>query len=98
VRIQYLLQHGACAQIQCSGRFRLHMKLLQSFSFINATAIEFAMRMKQAELDFGATEAEVHSLSKCIALLHTTHDKNTLSRRNDMTTGHLMTMHRIFCC
>lgn len=68
--VKYLLQKniGANVHMKGSSRFRLYTNSKKSISGC-FTALEFAMKMKEAELEHGASENQLTSLSECIEIL-----------------------------
>ena len=68
--VRYLVKKAkADRQVQSSGRFRLHTQPKKTVRCINATPLEFAVAMRDAELKEGATRQEVRDLEKCIQIL-----------------------------
>jgi len=66
--VKYLLSVGAAVHQEGTSRFRLHTNASKS---IRGTylPIDFARRMREAEILYGATEEDVQSLDACIEIL-----------------------------
>ena len=68
--VQYLIQEQyADVTICCSGRFHLSSNRHKIIKFNNQTPYDFAVTMKNAELDNNCPEPLLKRLSKCIILL-----------------------------
>lgn len=67
--VKYLLEKGASRTETSTGRFRLHTNARRSVKCTNATPIEFAQSMREAELNEGAEVGDLKDLDKCIRLL-----------------------------
>lgn len=67
--VQYLLRHGASADLKCSGRFRLGTNSRKSVRCTQSTPLEFSQIMLASELEHGASNSSVSNLRKCITLL-----------------------------
>ena len=72
--VKYLLSRGADPRIPCSGRFRLYTpsRGTQSRRIVKctqATAMEFAKKMKEEEKAEGASESDLRSLTRSIKYL-----------------------------
>lgn len=68
--VKYFVQNHVRANLNLKGstRFRLYTNPKKSISGC-FTALEFAIKMKSAELEHGATENQLTSLSECIKIL-----------------------------
>jgi hypothetical protein len=67
--VQYLLKVGASTQITSSGRFRLHCQPKKTLRCTDATPLEFATAMRDAERAAGAKTRDLIGLEKCIQVL-----------------------------
>lgn len=67
--VRYLLRHGANPWTTSTGRFRLYKKARRTVSCTNATPLEFAVTIRNAEKEERATEADLVDLNKVIKLL-----------------------------
>ena len=67
--VRYLLKHGVDPWTRSSGRFRLYKKARRTVSCTNATPLEFALTIRDAEKEEGATNADLVDLNKVIRLL-----------------------------
>eukprot|EP00934_Nitzschia_sp_Nitz4_P004522 Nitzschia sp. Nitz4//scaffold112_size70979//35//892//NITZ4_005888-RA/size70979-processed-gene-0.96-mRNA-1//1//CDS//3329533223//4512//frame0 len=67
--VEYLLSKGASQEIRCSARFRLFSKKNRYMRCNNATPLEFATAMLEAERKEGATEHDLRDLKRCVKLL-----------------------------
>lgn len=67
--IKYLLMRDASCDMRGTGRFRLHTRRNKTVRCTNATPLEFAQTMRDAEHAEGATDREIVNLDKCIRLL-----------------------------
>jgi hypothetical protein len=67
--VKYLLQRGASRHIRSSGRFRLHTQSKKTLSCKNVTPLEFALAMRNAEKEAGASDQSLSDLNKCIRML-----------------------------
>lgn len=67
--VQYLLQRGADRCLKSTGRFRLYKKTRRTVKCTNATPLQFATAILEAEREEGATDSDVSDLNKVIRLL-----------------------------
>lgn len=68
--VKYLLCTArASRDIRSSGRFRLMAQPKKSLRCNNVTPLEFAQKMRQAEIEAGASARDLVNLNKCIRLL-----------------------------
>ena len=82
--VKYLLDKGASPNIRSSGRFRVHKNPKKTMRYINLDCLEFAKEAKEAELEHGATTADLRDLNSCITLLEAavaTHNDGIDSRQ-----------------
>jgi hypothetical protein len=68
--VQYVMSKGrACREQRSSGRFGLNTKPKKTLQCINATPVEFAVAMRNAEREAGATKGQLGNLEECIRIL-----------------------------
>jgi hypothetical protein len=67
--VRYLLKRGAATDTPCTGRFRLHTAVKKTARCTNATPLDFAQAMLQAEQEAGASKESLSDLKKCIRML-----------------------------
>ncbi|KAI2513420.1 hypothetical protein MHU86_894 [Fragilaria crotonensis] len=77
--VRYLLKHGADPWTRSSGRFRLYKKARRTVSCTNATPLEFAVTIRDAEKEEGATNADLVDLNKVIRLLEKEQQRHSAS-------------------
>lgn len=68
--VRYLVcKAQADRQVRSSGRFRLQTQPKKTVRCIDATPLEFAVAMRNAELEAGAAREDLVGLAKCIQML-----------------------------
>jgi hypothetical protein len=67
--VEYLLSKRASPHIRCSARFRLYINPKKTLQCTDATPLEFARSMLDAERVAGATEQDLKDLNRAIKLL-----------------------------
>jgi len=67
--VKYLLSVGANPYLRGSSRFRLHSNPRKSVKGVRLTALDFATKMREHEVENGARKDDLRGLVKVIALL-----------------------------
>lgn len=67
--VKYLLSVGADPKLRGSSRFRLYSNQRKSVKGVDLTALEFATRMRDCEIENGVRRADLKGLLKVIAML-----------------------------
>jgi hypothetical protein len=67
--VKYLLEVGANRNLRGSSRFRLYSNSRKSVKGMDLTALEFALKMKDNELENGIKRADLRGLLRTISLL-----------------------------
>ena len=67
--VKYLLDVGANRSLRGSSRFRLYSNPRKSVKGVDLTALEFAIQMKDHELENGVQRADLRGLLRTISLL-----------------------------
>lgn len=67
--VKYLLGRGASKKARGNGMFRLFSNPKKSLKGINYRPLDFALKMKEAEIENGAQPSELYCLNLCIKLL-----------------------------
>jgi hypothetical protein len=67
--VKYLLDVGANRNLRGSSRFRLYSNPRKSVKGVDLTALEFAIQMKDHELENGVQRADLRGLLRAISLL-----------------------------
>jgi hypothetical protein len=67
--VDYLLGVGADRSLRGSSRFRLYSNPRKTVKGVDLTALEFAIKMKDHEIENGVKRADLRGLSRTISLL-----------------------------
>eukprot|EP00571_Detonula_confervacea_P011955 CAMPEP_0172304180 /NCGR_PEP_ID=MMETSP1058-20130122/5618_1 /TAXON_ID=83371 /ORGANISM="Detonula confervacea, Strain CCMP 353" /LENGTH=365 /DNA_ID=CAMNT_0013015299 /DNA_START=8 /DNA_END=1105 /DNA_ORIENTATION=+ len=67
--VKYLLSVGANINLRGSSRFRLYSNPRKSVKGVDLTALEFAIKMRDNELENGVREEDLKGLNRVISLL-----------------------------
>jgi hypothetical protein len=67
--VEYLLEVGADRNLKGSSRFRLYSNMKKTVKGVDLTALEFAIKMKDHEVENGIKRADLRGLLRTISLL-----------------------------
>ncbi|KAL9189093.1 hypothetical protein ACHAXT_011583 [Thalassiosira profunda] len=78
--VKYLLSAGANRNLRGSSRFRLFSNPRKSVKGVNLTALEFATRMRDSEVENGVRREDLRGLLKVIAMLEGVYSQSYIDR------------------